>query len=136
MGELMHKKFKILIVENIIDICDIIKFHLKDHEHISITIAYDGKQAFEILQEDSDYDLILSDYHMPEWSGLELLQRVCKNQKMNSIPTIFFSSELDQLIINKLYGLGVKRFFSKPEQWQDLLTYVEQISIKEFESAA
>lgn len=136
MEEKMHKKFKILIVENIIDICDIIKFHLKDLEHISITIAYDGKQAFEILQEDSNYDLIVSDYHMPVCSGLELLQRVCENQKMRCIPTIFFSSELDRLIINKLYGLGVKRFFTKPEQWQDLLTYVEQVSIKELETAA
>ncbi|NJK97932.1 MAG: response regulator transcription factor, partial [Bacteroidales bacterium] len=70
-------------------ICEDDTMTLKALEHklkkdgYEIISAKDGKSASEILSEQSDIDLLLTDLHMPVLSGLELISFVRGKLKSN-----------------------------------------------------
>ena len=55
-----------------------------------ITQAGNGAEAFALLEKDS-YDLIISDWEMPEMDGLELLSRIRQNAILENIPFIILT---------------------------------------------
>ena len=58
--------------------------------------ASDGLSAIEILKKhDFDIDLIFLDFHMPEMSGIEMLQEVKKQRPDFATPTIMLTTELE-----------------------------------------
>ncbi|MFX1250318.1 MAG: response regulator [Promethearchaeota archaeon] len=69
----------------------------------------DPTYFFDILKE-KKYDIIVSDYLMPEMTGLELL-RVLRKQN-NDIPFIMFSGS-DEDVIAKALSLGANYFIEK-----------------------
>ena len=52
-------------------ILTIIKSQLEQWQQIPY-LASSGKEALFILSENSDFDLIISDMHMPEMDGIEM----------------------------------------------------------------
>jgi CheY-like chemotaxis protein len=75
------KKAKILCVEDEIDIRENIVEILQD-EDFEVVSAADGAEAFEILKNNKDIELVVSDIMMPNLSGLELLEKV-RNSKFD-----------------------------------------------------
>ena len=76
-----------------------------DLQHIK---SYDSsKQAFEEVNE-SDYDLLIVDFEMPVYNGLELAQKIGRNKKI-----IFLTSTIDneKRVINTL---DISGYLSKP----------------------
>jgi len=86
-----------------------------DLKHIK---SYDSsKTAFENIQED-DFDLLIVDFEMPVYNGLELALKIATNKK-----TIFLTSTInnEQKVIN---NLDVSGFLSKPfdiEEFETIL---------------
>lgn len=68
------KQTKILLVDDEIDIQDILSDALKIHGFDNIKTIGNGAKALELLEQE-DFDLIISDFLMPEINGLELFQR-------------------------------------------------------------
>ena len=67
----------VLIADDEADICSMVKFALKALGISKIYAAADGQVAWEQFRESGDkFDLIISDWMMPEMSGLDFLQRV------------------------------------------------------------
>jgi two-component system sensor histidine kinase/response regulator len=58
------------------------------------TLAGSGKEALDILSQDEQFDLILSDMQMPEMDGVSLAQQVKENYA--HIPVILLSSMCDE----------------------------------------
>lgn len=74
-----------------------------------------------------DADLILSDVHMKEASGFELLKSLKADQKFKEIPFVFISSTVWQER-DRLYGLelGAMRFILRPTDPQVVLAEIER----------
>ena len=57
----------------------------------SVTVCEDGPQALEVLQETSDFDVIVCDYRMPVKNGGDVWNYVRKTNP--NVPFILFTSE-------------------------------------------
>jgi CheY-like chemotaxis protein len=69
--------------------------HLLPRTHYRISIASDGKTAFDRLLEQSP-DVILLDLRMPGMNGLEFLSRLRRDAKLADLPVIVLTSAILQ----------------------------------------
>ena len=72
---------KTLVVDDFATMRKIVKNVLKQINITNVTEAENGKQALDILRKDpDDYELIVSDWIMPEMTGIEFL-KACKARR-------------------------------------------------------
>ncbi|MBN1138478.1 MAG: response regulator [Anaerolineae bacterium] len=89
-----------------------------------VDLAYSGEEGLSRLAVHA-YDLIIADYRMPGFSGLELIKGVRYLDPRTSIilMTAYGSEELWQ----EAQELGVTHCFSKPFQIDEMLSAVSQL---------
>lgn len=81
---------------------------------IEITIADDGQFALDILEQDSNYDFILMDVHMPRVSGFEASKKIRKISRYNHIIIISLSGDVATDDIRKMTEAGMEEHLEKP----------------------
>ena len=89
--------------------------------------AHDGLVALKILDEDSNFDLILLDVVMPNLDGWETLKAIRNNDKIAQIPIIMLTSVSET---NKqISGLkfGADDYIIKPFVLPNLLARIEAL---------
>ncbi len=82
-----------------------------EYPQAEITAAKSYTEIFEILAEQKDFDLILTDLAMPgdDWSdAIGKMHRLCPD-----IPIIIISAVFEREILQKTYNLGVSGYVSK-----------------------
>jgi CheY-like chemotaxis protein len=82
-------------------------------EPVEAVYASDGRKAMNLLRANNDFDLIITDIHMPYHNGDEILQLVREEQKKN-IPIVMISSDDEEEVIKLALKLGVNEFIDKP----------------------
>jgi CheY-like chemotaxis protein len=70
-----RRKLKILLVDDDSLVSQNTIYMLSDLDH-AVTAAFSGEQALKLLGPDHDFDLVLTDYAMPEMNGLDLANRI------------------------------------------------------------
>ena len=102
---------KVLVVEDIA-LNQLLMKTLLDDFGFEHDIAENGKIAIEKLQN-SSYDIILMDLHMPEMNGFEATEFI--RNKMNShIPIIALTADVTTADLNKCTAVGMNDYISKP----------------------
>ena len=81
---------------------------------IEIVIANDGIEVLEILEQDSNFKLILMDAHMPRMDGFEATQKIRSNPNYNHIVIIALSGDTAADDIKKMYKAGMEEHLEKP----------------------
>jgi len=81
----------ILIVDDSESIREVVSFTL-ENEGYNVLIAVDGKDALKFL-DGKTIDLIITDLHMPEMDGIELIKEVRKMPTYQRIPILFLTTE-------------------------------------------
>ena len=81
--------------------------------------AGNGKEALEALSH-AWVDVIISDINMPEMNGLELLERLKKDELYKEIPVIMISTEGSAERMEKAFAQGAQGFIKKPFLPEDL----------------
>ncbi|HEY4326501.1 MAG TPA: ATP-binding protein [Mucilaginibacter sp.] len=94
---------------------------------ITFDIAYNGVEAFDLFVK-NDYDVILTDIHMPEMDGLELTQLIRKydDGAKAEIPIIALTASVLEEERETFFNSGFNFIVSKPYQEKDL---IEKISL-------
>ena len=87
-----------------------------------VTAVEDGQKAWETLQKDSYYDLVLTDFEMPNMNGLELCKKVRSSGETDKIPLIFLTSVYDQDVILEAYAEGASDYITKPFLKEELVS--------------
>ncbi len=87
---------------------------LKDLGVTNFTEADDGKTAIEVLKEQQFFDLIVSDYNMPEVDGKELVTFIRNTESLAHIPVLMVTSEQNRAILNNIEQVGVSAICDKP----------------------
>ncbi len=80
-------------------------------EHIDE--AENGRQAVEMI-ESTFYDLVFSDYNMPEMDGEMLTRFIRERSSQKSIPVILVTSERDSGRLSAVQQAGVSAICDKP----------------------
>ena len=78
-----------------------------------ITEAKNGKEAVSILA-DRFFDLIVTDYNMPEMDGKQLVEYIRSKSNQTSIPVLMVSSESDNSRLAAVQQAGVSAICDKP----------------------
>lgn len=82
-------------------------------ENYQITYVRDGHKAMRLLATQNDFDLIISDVHMPHHNGDEIFRLVRVEQKKN-IPFIMITSDDAAEAIALAKKTGVNEYLIKP----------------------
>lgn len=116
---------RILIVEDQEEVSTILKFNLEPmSDNYQISIAADGFEALDMLRE-KPFDLVITDYMMPDMDGLELIETI---RKLSPNTQIILISALKH---NSLYEMvaeaNIEHFLQKPFSGQEIRNVVQQV---------
>jgi CheY-like chemotaxis protein len=91
-----------------------------------IIIAPDGRVAWDLLCQGLNPDLCILDIMMPNMSGLEVLQRIRKDNRFKKLKTILCSALRDRETIAQGATLGIEYYILKPFKPDIVLAQVEK----------
>lgn len=83
-----------------------------------LIFAVDGKDGYEKFINE-DIDIIVTDYHMPNLNGLEMIEQIRAINK--DIPIVLITAINGENIIIKALQLHVNNFIQKPIEYEQLL---------------
>ncbi len=114
------KKLKILVVDDEISIIRIVVTTLERCGEYEVLSTDDSKIAIQIMQENLDIDIVLTDLNMP-WSigGFEVLKAA--KEILPEAKLFLMSGDLSTEIEEMAKKSGVERCFKKPMRIQTLL---------------
>jgi len=87
----------------------------------------DGKKAFEYLQIDSEFDLIITDMNMPNMDGIELTRNIRKKPEWAKIPVLMATTESEKTQSELARQAGVTEFITKPFSKDDFKAKIGQM---------
>ncbi len=102
---------------------------MKNHQEFTIIEVGNGKEALHYLEKSSQKDLpclVILDINMPILDGKETLTLIRKNEKLDEIPVVIFTtsaSEMDKLFCRK-HGT---RMITKPPNYSKLESIVIEL---------
>lgn len=122
---------RVLLVDDDPSLADLMANQLGDlRETFSIRIETDPNDALEAV-ESGGIDCVVSDYHMPQMTGLELLRYV---REMDAdLPFILFTARGSEEIASEAVSAGVTDYFQKrrgADQWQVLANRIENVAAR------
>ncbi len=105
---------KILVVDDFPTMRRIVKTLLKQLGYANIIEAEDGEQAYKVLKSTPDIEFIVSDWNMPNMTGLELLKTVRADDKLKHLPFLMVTAEAEKENIIEAVKSGVSNYVVKP----------------------
>ncbi|MEM9100908.1 MAG: response regulator [Pseudomonadota bacterium] len=84
-----------------------------------ITTANNGKEASKLIDE-SIFDLIVTDYNMPEMDGEALIQHIRQNTHLSHVPILMVTSESNNARLANIQQEGMSAVCDKPFEPQDV----------------
>jgi CheY-like chemotaxis protein len=124
-GQRIMNEKKILVADDESHILHVVSLKLRNAGFNVIT-ARDGQEALEMAQQEKP-DLIITDYHMPQLSGLELCQRLKQDPATSAIPAIMLTARGYHLEPSDTEQSGILRMLSKPFSPRQLLATVNEV---------
>jgi CheY-like chemotaxis protein len=106
---------RILLVEDNKMNQTVVKLLFKKWENVSLTIANHGKEALEIMNEET-FDLVLMDLQMPEMDGFETTS-IIRSGRANcapDIPIIVLTADNTSDTRKEIFRLGANDLVTKP----------------------
>ena len=115
----------ILVADDESHILNVVSLKLRNAGFRVVT-ASDGQEAFTIAQQEKP-NLLITDYHMPGMSGLELCRALKSSPDTSNIPAIMLTARGYHLEPRDTEQSGILRMLSKPFSPRQLLTTVNEI---------
>lgn len=109
----MDLSMKVLVVDDFATMRRIIKNVLKQIGFTQILEADDGTTALGVLKENK-IDLIISDWNMPQMSGLDFLKTVRNGESTRDIPFVMVTAEAQKDNVLQAVQAGVSNYIVKP----------------------
>jgi CheY-like chemotaxis protein len=116
---------KILVADDESHILHVVSLKLRNAGFAVVT-AGDGQEALELAQQEKP-DLIITDYHMPQLSGLELCKLLKQDPATAGIPAIMLTARGYHLEAEVTEQSGILRMLSKPFSPRHLLATVNEV---------
>lgn len=109
----INRDMKILVVDDFSTMRRIVKNLLKELGFSHFDEADDGSSAWPMVQT-GKYDFIVSDWNMPEMTGLQLLKNVRADEKLKDTPFLLITAEAKRSQILEAAQAGVDGYIVKP----------------------
>ncbi|MEC4683458.1 MAG: chemotaxis response regulator CheY [Nitrospirota bacterium] len=104
---------KVLVVDDFSTMRRIVKNTLRQIGFTNIEEAEDGQKAFDRLVVEK-FDFVVSDWNMPNMTGIDLLRKVRATHQIKDIPFLMVTAEAKQENIVEAIKAGVSNYIVKP----------------------
>ncbi len=108
-----NQQIKILIAEDSRSTRNFIKALLEKHLY-QVLEASNGLEALDVLKDNPETKLLLTDYHMPEMDGFELVRAIRHNVDKSDLVIIGLSGQGKGSLSAKFIKNGANDFLQKP----------------------
>jgi PAS domain S-box-containing protein len=105
-----QKEISVLFVDDEPALLDIGKIYLERQAGIVVTTALSGPEGLRLLETGS-FDAIVSDYQMPEMTGIEFLKAV--RARFRSLPFIIFTGKGREEVVIDALNSGADHYIQK-----------------------
>ena len=112
---------RILLIEDEISIRRLISYDLKN-AGFEVVECEDGQQAVQAVSE-SDFDLMLIDWMIPEISGIELVRKF-RQEGIDSVLMMLTARDEEEKIL-EAFDAGVDDYMTKPFSPRELLARIQ-----------
>jgi DNA-binding response OmpR family regulator len=83
-------------------------------QNCEAVVAIDGREAYRILQSDSQFRAAILDMTMPFLEGLDLIRYMRTERRLMRIPIMMISAEQDIKLMINSFSAGATAFLPKP----------------------
>jgi len=134
----MHNNHILLVEDNPDDIKLTLRALKKSNILNEVVIAKDGVEALDYLFGTGKYEgrdlsvmpqLILLDLKMPKLDGMEVLQRIRKNEKTQLLPVVVLTTSSEDRDKIESYKLGANSYIRKPVDFNQFVEAVQQLGL-------
>ena len=125
------KIHKILVVDDEGINLEVIKSQLTNKNY-DLTTATNGKEALDLIEQNSDFDLVLLDVMMPGMSGFDVCQRIRNTHSEDQLPVLMLTAknQIEDLIDG--FKSGANDYLTKPFVKGELLARIQlQLKLKD-----
>ncbi len=116
----------ILTVDDSRTMRDMLKMALRDGGH-EVIQADDGVHGTEVLAQNGNIDIIITDINMPLMDGLKLVRRIRADPNHAAVPVVIISTEGASEDRERAMALGATTYINKPIQAPQLIETVKQL---------
>ena len=119
-----HVKPKILVVEDDGDLLFMIKAMLMSVG--DVTLAKDGREALDLLEQGFKPDVIVTDVMMPRVDGVTLAKTLKKYPELQAIPLVMLTAKSGPLDMVTGINAGARHYVTKPFKASELVDKVRK----------
>ena len=96
-------------------------------EDYDVTVACDGREAWDLFVEGRRFDLLLTDGAMPEASGDQLLEMLINELKIQVTAILQTGESMTQEDIELYKAIGFKGVIRKRNLQKDLMSLIKEV---------
>ncbi|MCC7202971.1 MAG: chemotaxis response regulator CheY [Nitrospirae bacterium] len=123
---MLDLKMKVLVVDDFSTMRRIVKNILKQIGYTDIEEAEDGNSALARLRQ-GGFGLVVSDWNMPNMTGLDLLRAIRADNVLSSVPVLMVTAEAKKENVLDAIKAGVNNYVVKPFTADVLKEKIEKI---------
>lgn len=105
---------KILVVDDFPTMRRFVKTLMRQNGYTNFVEAENGAEGLKALESNPDIEFIVSDWNMPQMSGLEFLKAVRSDSKFAQLPFLMVTAETEKDQIIEAVRNGVSSYIVKP----------------------
>jgi len=110
----VSKNIKFLVVDDFATMRRIVRNLLKEIGFENIEEAEDGAEGLRKLQNDSSFQFVVSDWNMPNMTGIDLLRNIRNTESLKKLPVLMVTAEAKKENIIEAAQAGASGYVVKP----------------------
>ena len=125
----IEKNIKVLVVDDHSMTRTLVKAILRGAGFAEILLAENGQEAVRVMNEEK-IGLVVCDWNMPGFTGLEVLKAVRSDPKFKNLPFLMLTAEAYRENVEAAVQAGVNDYVIKPFTAETLLDKVARVLTK------
>jgi two-component system, response regulator len=130
----MNKRAILLVEDNPDDVTFTLRAFQKNNLLNEIVVAPDGEKALDLLLPQNAGQalrpgLVLLDVKLPKIGGMEVLRRIRRDPRTQSLPVIVLTTSSEESDIANSYRFGANSFVRKPVDFSDFVRAANVLGI-------
>ena len=122
----MHERH-VLVADDEAHIGRIIKLKMEQGP-FRVTLAFDGQEAVDVLEQPDRIDVAVLDVMMPRLSGLDVLERIRANEATKDVPCIILTAAGEEEYEREARKGGATAFLTKPFSPKKLYALIARLT--------
>lgn len=111
---MVNKNMNILVVDDFPTMRRIVRSLLKELGFSNIDEAEDGQEALSKLRSGANFELVVSDWNMPNMDGLAMLKEIREDSNLKTLPVLMVTAEAKKENIIAAAKAGASGYVVKP----------------------